>query len=120
MSKVYVVQNQHRWDRHEKVFVPKYDFTPAAEYGEMVDLLSPTAAPFRTDSIIEELHEKLRNFTSNDYLLLVGNPVLIGISMAIAADYNQGDLNVLQWSGKDRKYLPIVVKNIYQNPRETE
>ncbi len=120
MNKVYVVQNQHRWDKHQKAFVPKYDFSPAGEYGEMVDLLSPTAAPFRTDSIIAELHEKLRDFTEDDYLLLVGNPVLIGISLAIAADYNHGDINVLQWSGKDRKYLPIPVKDIFQSQIETE
>lgn len=118
MSRVYVVQNQHRWDRLENKFVPKFDFEPAGEYGELVDLLSPTAAPFRTETIIAELHDKLANFSDDDHLLLVGNPVLIGISLAIASDYNNGNIKVLQWSGKDRKYLPIEVKNLYKTSTE--
>lgn len=105
--RVFVVQNQHRWDAGLQRFVPKFDLTPAEEFGDLVYLLSPTAAPFRPDSVIEELTQKLEEYRPDDYLLLVGNPVLIGISVAIAARASGGSVSMLQWSGKERRYLPV-------------
>lgn len=107
MSKVYVVQNQHRWDRDKQRFEPKFDLTPAEEFGELVYLLSPTAAPFRPEPIIQELREKLKDYREGDHLLLVGNPVLIGFAVAVAADANGGRVSLLQWSGKDQRYIAV-------------
>ena len=92
MSRVFVVQNQHRWDRDKQRFEPKFNLAHAEEFGELVYLLSPTAAPFRPEPIIDELKEKLADFGPGDHLLLVGNPVLIGFAVAIAADANDGDV----------------------------
>ncbi len=111
-SRVYVVQNQHRWDKSQETFVPKFDLNPAREFGELHYLLSPTAAPFRPDSILTELHEKLKDFGPNDFLLLVGNPVLIGFSVAVASFINGGSVSLLQWSGKDQRYVAITAENI--------
>lgn len=110
---VYVVQKQHKWDTQKQELVEKYDLRPAEEYGDLVYLLSPTAAPFNSRPIINELKEKLKFFKPDDYLLLIGNPALIGFSVAIAADHTGGSLNLLQWSGKDRKYLPIKVEELF-------
>lgn len=112
-SRVFVVQNQHRWDREEEQFVPKFDLTPAEEFGELVYLLSPTAAPFRPGKIVEELQTKLASFGPNDHLLLVGNPVLIGFSVALAAYSNQGSVSLLQWSGKDQRYVNVKAENLF-------
>ncbi len=106
MPIVYVVQDQHRWDEERRMFVPKFpSIRLAEEYGELSYLLSPTASPFVPGPIIQELDSKLSQIESEDYLLLIGNPVLIGWACAIAADYNDGRLNVLQWS--NGKYLPV-------------
>ena len=110
---VYVVQKQHRWDAQKQELVQKYDLEPAEEYGDLVYLLSPTAAPFNSKPIVEELKESLYGFSDDDYLLLIGNPALIGFAVAIAADNNQGNLKLLQWSGKDKKYLPIKVNGLF-------
>ena len=107
MSKVYVVQNQHRWDRDKQRFEPKFDLTPAEEFGELVYLLSPTAAPFRPEPVIQELREKLKDYREGDHLLLVGNPVLIGFAVTVAADANGGRVSLLQWSGKDQRYIAV-------------
>lgn len=117
MSKprVFVVQKTMRWDAQKGELVPKFDLEPAEEYGEVIYLLSPTAAPFNPDTVLPELHQKLESITENDYLLLVGNPALIGIVCAIAADYSQGCFNLLQWSGKERRYLPIRVQGLYND-----
>ena len=51
-NRVFVVQNQHRWNRDAGRFEPKFDLTPAQQFGELVYLLSPTAAPFRPEPVI--------------------------------------------------------------------
>lgn len=113
MSRVFVVQNQHRWDQRNERFVPKFDLSSAEEYGELVPLLSPTASPFNAGPVIVDMQEKLKGFSNDDYLLLIGNPALIGWAVAIAADYNEGAVTLLQWSGKDRRYIPITADNIF-------
>lgn len=103
---VYVIQNQMRFDHTKQELVPRFDLTSASEYGEIEFLLSPSAGPFSPESILSELREKLADFTDDDHLLLIGNPVLIGLASAIASDM-AGIVNFLQWSGKDQKYIII-------------
>lgn len=103
---VFAIQQPHRWNGKE--LVPTFDVTPAEEYGNIEFLLSPTAAPFETASIVEELHSKLRGFSDVDHLLLIGNPCLIGIATAVAAHYNEGFVPMLQWSGKEGRYIELV------------
>lgn len=109
MSKVYIVQKQMRFDHTLQELVERFDTAPAEEFGDVVFLLSPSAAPFNPESIIKELSEKLSMFTPDDYLLLVGNPILIGLASAIAADV-AGTVNFLQWSGKEQGYLAVTAE----------
>jgi hypothetical protein len=113
MSKVYIIANQHRYDPAVGRPVPAFDFSSAQDFGDVQDfLLSPTARPFGPNGagpIVEELHRKLSTFTAEDYLLLVGNPCLIGMATAIAANYSGGVVNLLQWHGHDRCYIPVEV-----------
>lgn len=103
---VYVVQKQMHLDREKNEYVERFNLETAQEYGDLVYLLSPTAAPFRPDGVLADLRTGLSDFTDEDHLLLIGNPVLIGMAAAIAAD-RAGTVNFLQWSGKDQKYLSI-------------
>ncbi len=109
---IYVIQNQHRWDEEKAEYVPRFDLAPARIYGNLKSLLTPTAAPFMSKGVIKELHEKLEHFTDDDYLLLIGNPALIGFAVAIAAFYNEGRVALLQWSGKDQNYIPIRAEHL--------
>lgn len=103
---VFAIQQPHRWNGRE--LAPAFDVSPAEEHGNVEFLLSPTAAPFQTAGIVQELHEKLNGFSDGDFLLLIGNPCLIGIATAIAAHYNNGLVPMLQWSGKDGRYIEVV------------
>jgi hypothetical protein len=108
-NKVVILQNQMRLDKTSGKLVNKFDFSSAEKYGELEFLLSPTARPFNNnDSIISELRANLCAFSSNDHLLLVGNPILIGITTSIAVDYCS-EVNFLQWSGKEKQYLPVKI-----------
>lgn len=104
-----------RWDKTKGELVPKFDVSPAEEYGQVEYLLSPTASPFLPETLLGELHQKLKDFNEDDYLLLIGSPVLIGIAVGIAADYTDGMVNVLQWSGKAGKYIPVEIRGMFND-----
>jgi hypothetical protein len=106
--RVFAIQKQQRWDERKQELVDKFDLTSAKVYGELIFLLSPKAAPFNSVSVIEELHKKLSDFSDQDSLLLIGNPCLIGFAVAIASDQSPiGRVALLQWSGKDQKYIKV-------------
>lgn len=104
--RVFVVQKQLRQDHNTGDLVPKFDLSSAEKYGELVYVLSPTAAPWAADSIMSDIREKLKDFQTTDYLLLIGNPVLIGLVSAVAADM-AGSVQFLQWSGRQQSYIPV-------------
>lgn len=110
---VFIVQDTRRYDRTTGEYVSVHDVTPAREYGELHYLLSPTAAPWSTETIIADLYRELDDFGDEDFLLMIGNPALIGLATAVAADINGGKIKFLQWHGKDRKYYPVDAK-IYE------
>lgn len=113
MARVFVVQNQMERDPHSGGLREKFDFSSAKKFGELVELLSPGCAPANNDEVVAELKEKLRDFCDDDHLLLVGNPVLIGLAYAIAADANEGRVRALQWHGRKRQYNSIAAKDIF-------
>jgi len=87
------------------------DFSPAAEYGELVHLLADKDSVFRMDQTLEKLMKSpLKTITSEDFILPVGNPTLIGVTIALAADQLEGNVSVLQWLGKEKEYIPISAK----------
>ena len=108
---VYTVQQHMRFDQTRKELVPRFSSINKAEkWGKIVYLLSPSAHPFNPDLVLGDLHEKLSDFNDEDYLLLIGNPGLIGMSTAIAAHYNNGHVKLLQWSGRHNEYTEIQAK----------
>ena len=112
---VYIIQDQKQLT-DEGQLVSKFDFEPARRFGELKFVLRPSTSPFlNLPSTIAEMHEVLSEFTDEDYLLLTGNPVLMGLAVAVAADYNEGNLNLLQWSGAKRVYIPIRAVDIFQS-----
>lgn len=105
---VYIVQKQMRFDDKTGSLVPRFKTLDRAEkFGRFEYLLSPSAHPFNPDNIIGDLHEKLKDFCDEDYLLLIGNPVLIGMAAAVASHHNNGRLRFLQWSGRQNDYAEV-------------
>jgi len=107
MAVVYVVQKQMKLDQRTGEMIPRFDLTQAEQFGTITYLLSPRAKPYAAGGIITELYKKLDTFSDEDYLLLVGNQCLVGFAMSVAADLNDGRVNILQWSGRDQAYVQI-------------
>lgn len=108
MAIVYAVQNPHWRDRNSGEFVPKYDLTSAADFGPVEFLLDHAAGPDDPEAVLDILEDKLSSFVNDDYILLIGNPVLIALTAVMAAE-NADRINFLQWNGRTRLYAPIPV-----------
>lgn len=117
---VYVVQNALHRDFRTGELVPKFDYGPAEEFGQVEFLLNDAARPFVLAPIIEELQDKLQHFGPSDYLLLTGNPTLLGLAFAIAADFNDGNIRVLQWHGRSGSYTPIEAHGVFADFADDE
>ena len=107
MSTVYVVQEN-----------PKVDVVSANRFGELKALADRREqVHLRPENIINNLKRQLRCFNDDDYLLLIGDPSIIGIACSIASDINMGYYKVLKWDRKREKYHPIEV-NIRRNEND--
>jgi len=108
MAKVYVVQIPKRRDLESGRLVPVVDISPAATFGEFSSPLFPgTGVSFMTQNDVHEVRKRLKEYTDDDFILAVGDPAAIGLSMALAAEVNLGRVNVLRWDKKRRAYVNL-------------
>lgn len=112
MAKVYVVQRTTRWDEDTQSYVPKFDLSPASEFGEIVILLGHDAKDMDTVEVVDLLHDKLNEFSDADFLLPVGDPCFIGLASAIAAAYNNGTVRMLRWRPRMRSHQLVVGRDL--------
>ena len=107
MPKVYVVCKPTTLLGDNKV--PKMNLKPAAQFGELVYLLEDSQSLYSTVPTVRLLKELLYDFTDEDYLLPVGDPVLMRTVAMIASEYNHGRVKFLKWDKFERKYYSIQV-----------
>ena len=55
------------------------------------------------------LQQTLKDFNDNDYLLLIGDPAIIAVCGAIAAEVNSGRFKVLKWDRNDKRYYDLEI-----------
>lgn len=93
------------------------DLSDALEFGDL-DILIPAKEQVALSAIptLRRMERKLVKFTSDDYLMLSGDPVCIGIACALAALANNGRFKVLKWDRLEEKYYPIEV-DLYHSTR---
>ena len=93
---------------------PKINIMGAQKYGDIKVLLKEDSQIiFSPGPVIFSLRQKLKNFCEEDYLLLSGDPSVIGLACAIASDINNGRFNLLKWDRQERMYYPIKI-NLYE------
>jgi hypothetical protein len=109
MPRVFVTQLPHRLDRSTGRLEPVFDITPAGRYGQVEFLLKPGAKPF-DPAVLDELRRGLEDFQDDDFLLLLGSPAIMGWACALAADYNDGKVKILQWSNTEQDYVVVAAE----------
>jgi len=111
--KVYVVQEIPG----SQAGTPKINIMGAAAYSTTNDFnfLLPEFSQmiFSPGPLIFKLRKGLRNYKPKDYLLLTGDPAIIGVACSIVSDITNGKYNVLKWDKQERKYYPIEI-NLYE------
>ena len=68
---------------------------------------------FSPGPLIYKLRKGLKDFRKEDYLLLTGDPAIIGVACSIVSDITNGRYKLLKWDKQERKYYPIEI-NLYE------
>ena len=93
---------------------PKINIMGASHYGQFKFLLPEFSQMiFSPGPLIYKLRKGLKNYHVKDYLLLTGDPAIIGVACSIVSDITNGKYNVLKWDKQERKYYPIEI-NLYE------
>ena len=98
----------------------KTNIMGAQKYGKLKVLLrEDTQIILSPGPIIFELRRLLKEYNSNDYLLLSGDPSVIGLACAIVSDINNGKFNLLKWDRQEKVYYPLEI-NLYEKGKIDE
>jgi len=93
---------------------PKINIMGAQKFGDIKVLLKEDSQIiFSPGPIVFSLTKKLKDFTKEDFLLLTGDPAIIGIACSIVSDITNGKYNLLKWDRQERMYYQIKI-NLYE------
>lgn len=107
MSSVFIPQEPVHRDWKTGELTPKFDLTPATEYGSPVVLLPPGNVMLSAQPMVNKMRPMLSKYTDEDFILCIGDPIAIGLATALAAMHNRGKVNLLKWDRKLRKYIAL-------------
>jgi len=99
MAKVYAIQEANN-----------KNMLSATNFGELEFLLPPQSnLMFSTEKTLNTIKSGLDEFTEDDYLLLIGDPVSIGIATHYATKKTDV-VKFLKWDNREYTYFPVEVK----------
>ena len=105
-SIVYVIQDIPG----TKIGAPKINIVGATQYGQLKVLLPENSQIILSPAyVISTLKQKLKDYKSNDYLLLTGDPAIIGVACSIVSDITNGKYKLLKWDKQERRYYPVEI-----------
>ena len=108
-SIVYVIQDIPG----TKAGAPKINIIGATQFGNLRVLLPENSQIILSPNyVITTLRQKLKEYTIRDYLLLTGDPAIIGVACPKVSDITNGKYNLLKWDKQERKYYPVEI-NLY-------
>ena len=120
-DKESISYSEAKKDRVPKVYVvqeiagtregsPKFNIMGASEFGKLEFLLDERSQMiFSPGPLIIKLKSLLKDFKSTDYLLLTGDPAIIGVVCCLISDITNGKFNLLKWDRQEKKYYPIEI-----------
>ena len=104
----------------KKVFITTNTKLPTGGYRDVLDcerfgtpiimFENPKQIQVNSNRFAFSVEKKLKDFTSEDFLLLMGDPVLIGIVCAVAAKITNNNFKVLKWDRESAIYIPITIE----------
>ena len=89
---------------------PKFNIMGAAEYGKLRFLLDERSQMiFSPGPLVMKLKSLVKDFKPTDYLLLTGDPAIIGVVCSLVSDITNGRYNLLKWDRQEKRYYPIEI-----------
>ena len=86
----------------------------ASQYGKLEFLLPELSQIiFSPGPLIFKLRKLLRDYKPTDYVLLTGDPAIIGVACSIISELTNGKFNLLKWDKQEKRYYPIEI-NLYE------
>ncbi len=99
---------------------PKINIMGAAEFGTFKFLLPELSQIiFSPGPLIFKLRKGLQSYRPRDFLLLTGDPAIIGVACSIVSDITNGKYQLLKWDKQERKYYSITI-NLYEKGKIDE
>jgi hypothetical protein len=106
MATVFVIQDIPG----TKVGAPKINIIGATQFGQLKVLLPENSQIILSPAyVVQTLKQKLKDYTESDYLLLTGDPAIIGVACSIVSETTNGKYNLLKWDKQERKYYPVKI-----------
>ena len=107
MSRVFITQEMHG-----------RNFLPARHYGKLVAVLPDNAQiVISATPILRKIQRALSDYNKEDFLLLSGDPIIMGLCMMVASEKTNGFLKMLKWEKREKDYYEVNVD--YYNKEET-
>ena len=89
---------------------PRINIMSASKYGKFKFLLPEfSQIIFSPGPLIFKLRSLLKPYTTDDFLLLTGDPAIIGVACSIVSDITNGNYQLLKWDKQDKVYYPIKI-----------
>ena len=99
---------------------PKINIMGAAAFGKFKFLLPELSQIiFSPGPLIFKLRKSLSKYRQKDFLLLTGDPAIIGVACSIVSDITNGKYNLLKWDKQERKYYSIEI-DLYEKGKIDE
>jgi hypothetical protein len=92
----------------QKEWLDKYDLTPAEKFGRLVELIPAGAIPRDIGVMMRLIEKGLADFSHDDYLVAIGDPISIAMATLVAGSHTGGVLSFLKFdrvTGEYRAHL---------------
>jgi hypothetical protein len=81
------------------------DLSDAKKYGQLRAVFGKPRKPYDTVGMIAKARRVLADWQSGDHLLMIGDPTLCAVCMAVASE-QEDIINVLSWDRDSFQYMP--------------
>ncbi len=89
-------------------------FIAAQKHGDLVALLpSEAQVTLSSGPTLRKLRRGLKSFGDEDFLLLSGDPIIMGLAIVVALEGNRGKGKFLKWDNREKDYY-IVLVDLYE------